>query len=53
MHEDSQNGYVSDFEYHTSKTGDKAKIGLGGSVVKCLTWDLVGKNIYRDNFSHL
>ena len=35
-----------------TKKGDTAEVGLGGSVVKRLTRDLVGKyyHIYMDNF---
>ena len=49
---DSHSGYVSDFDCYTGKKGDTAEVGLGGSVVKHLTRDLVGKHyhIYVDNF---
>ena len=49
---DSHNGYISDFDVYTGKKGDTAEVGLGGSVVKRLTRDLVGKyyHIYVDNF---
>jgi len=49
---DSHNGYISDFDVYTGKKGDTAEVGLGGSVVKRLTRDLVGKyyHIYMDNF---
>ena len=51
VHADSHNGYVSKFKCYTRKKGDTAEVGLGGSVVKRLTRDLVGKNyhVYMDN----
>ena len=51
VHADSHNGYISHFDVYTGKRGDTAQVGLGGSVVKHLTQDLVGKyyHIYMDN----
>ena len=49
---DSHNGYVSQFECYTGKKGTTSEVGLGGSVVKRLTRDLVGKgyHIFMDSF---
>ena len=49
---DSHNGYVCEFDCYTGKTGGVAEVGLGGSVVRRLTRDLVGKgyHIFMDSF---
>ena len=49
---DSHNGYVCEFECYTGRKGQSSEVGLGGSVVTRLTWDLVGKSkhVFMDNF---
>ena len=49
---DSCNGYVCDFHVYTGKEGNNTTLDLGGSVVKKLTRDIIGKNyhLYYDNY---
>ena len=49
---DSHNGYVAEFECYTGKKGDTTEVGQGGSVVRRLTRDLVGKgyHMFMDSF---
>lgn len=47
-----KSGYVVKFEVYTGKVSDMRELDLGGSVVKRLTEELVGKHhsVYIDNF---
>ena len=44
MRADSNSGYVFQLECYTGKQGSTTEVGLGGNVVTCLTWDLVGQH---------
>ena len=48
----SHNGYICQFDSYTGRVGDTVEVGLGGSVVRRLMRDLLGKgyNIFMDSF---
>ena len=52
MRSDSSNGYISQFDVYTGKSGNDTEGGLGENVVKRLTRAITGKYhcVYMDNF---
>ena len=44
MRADGENRYVSEFEVYTGKKGDQVEKGLGGGVVRRLTYNILNRN---------
>ena len=44
---DAVTGYVCEFEVYTGKTHGQPELGLGGNMVKKLTRNITGHNLYH------